>query len=156
MRCAVVEITIWPSKTHLVALIISLAVFSQASRLEQLGHSSATQTQTDGGFAMSVTRALLLGPLVTTIVIWPSPALYAQDLEFRVGPGGVGIYDRNQERRVRERCNPDDALDLARDAGFRRPQIARVTSRSVVVEGFTRAGPDRIVFGNSRGCPEIG
>lgn len=48
---------------------------------------------------MSVTRALLLGPLVTTIVTWPSPALYAQDLEFRVGPGGVGIYDRNRERR---------------------------------------------------------
>ncbi len=105
---------------------------------------------------MKLTRALLLGALVTTIITWPSPALYAQDLEFRVGPGGVGIYDRNRERRVRERCNPDDALDLARDAGFRRPQIARVTSRSVVVEGFTRAGPDRIVFGNSRGCPEIG
>jgi hypothetical protein len=108
-----------------------------------------------GGFAMN-SKALLLGTLVTTIVTWPFPALYAQDLEFRVGPGGVGIYDRNQERRVRERCNPDDALDLARDAGFRRPQIARVTSRSVVVEGFTRAGPERIVFGNSRGCPEIG
>jgi hypothetical protein len=30
-----------------------------------------------------------------------------------------------------------------------------MTDRSVTVEGMTRRGPDRIVFANRRGCPEI-
>jgi hypothetical protein len=94
----------------------------------------------------------------------------AQDLELRVGPGGVGVYNRDQDRnrdnrydydRGRERasrqgCDPDDALDSARDAGFRRAHVVRVTSRNIVVDGFTRGGPDRIVFANVRGCPEVG
>ncbi|KQV16370.1 hypothetical protein ASC97_11410 [Rhizobium sp. Root1203] len=85
----------------------------------------------------------------------------AQDLELRVGPGGVGVYDRNQDREYghnrygRGGCDPDEALDAARDAGFRRAHIVRASARNIVVEGFTRGGPDRIVFANVRGCPEI-
>ncbi|MBW9118113.1 hypothetical protein JNB88_31355 [Rhizobium cauense] len=105
---------------------------------------------------MSIARSFIAGAVATTLAVAVPSVTFAQDLELRVGPGGVGVYDRNQERRTRNRCNPDDALDLARDAGFRRAEIARITSRSVVVEGFTRGRPDRIVFGNVRGCPEIG
>lgn len=105
---------------------------------------------------MSMTRALLAGAVALTTIVAVPTLSFAQDLEFRVGPGGVGVYDRNQERRARNRCNPDDALDLARDAGFRGAEIARITSRSIVVQGFTRGRPDRIVFANVRDCPEIG
>lgn len=94
----------------------------------------------------------------------------AQDLELRVGPGGVDVYnrdhdrdrggrydyDRSRERVSRQGCDPDDALDSARDAGLRRAHIVRVTSRNIVVDGYTRGGPDRIVFANVRGCPEVG
>ncbi|OWK23307.1 hypothetical protein AJ87_36080 [Rhizobium yanglingense] len=88
----------------------------------------------------------------------------AQELELRVGPGGVGIYDRDRDRDryydrryrpARRACDPDDALDSARDAGLRRARIVRVSPRSVVVQGFTRRGPARMVFANVRGCPEI-
>jgi hypothetical protein len=86
----------------------------------------------------------------------------AQGLELRVGPNGVGIHDPDRDRdgdwsdRRRSRgCNPDDALDNARDAGFRRAHVVRISPRSVVVEGMTRRGPDRITFANVRGCPEV-
>ncbi len=106
--------------------------------------------------------ALALGSAALTII----PA-HAQDLELRVGPGGVDVYNRDRdrdrydngtrrERASRAACDPDDALDSARDAGFRRAHIVRVTSRNVVVDGLTGGRPDRIVFANVRGCPEIG
>jgi len=91
----------------------------------------------------------------------------AQDLEFRIGPGGAGVYerDRDRDRYDRDRdqydrrgprgCDPEDALDIARSEGLRRAQIVRVSPRSIVVEGMTRRGPDRMVFANRRGCPEI-
>jgi len=98
--------------------------------------------------------------LIATSVVGFASASIAQDLEFRVGPGGVGIHDRDRERgwsdqSTRRRCDPDDALDNARDAGFRRAHVVRISPRSVVVEGMTRRGPDRIVFANVRGCPEV-
>nr|WP_237358679.1 hypothetical protein [Rhizobium etli] len=86
----------------------------------------------------------------------------AQELELQLGPGGVGIYDRDRHRDryfdrryrpTRRACDPDDALDSARDAGLRRARIVRVSPRSVVVQGFRRHGPARMVF--ARGCPEI-
>ncbi|MBB2687326.1 UNVERIFIED_ORG: hypothetical protein GGD47_004957 [Rhizobium etli] len=89
----------------------------------------------------------------------------AQDLELRLGPGGVGVYDRDRDRdrdrydrydRRRPRgCDPDDALDIARSEGLRRAQIVRMSPRSIVVQGMTRRGPERMVFANRRGCPEI-
>jgi hypothetical protein len=103
--------------------------------------------------------ALTLGGVVA-----PVSFAQAQDVQFRIGPDGVRIYDRDQQRRDREfdrrearrgGCSPDDAEDAAADAGFRRAHVVRVTDRSVTVEGMTRRGPDRITFANVRGCPEI-
>ncbi|WP_423331483.1 hypothetical protein [Rhizobium wenxiniae] len=85
----------------------------------------------------------------------------AQDVELRIGPDGVRpvIRDRDRDRygdRDRDRgCSPGEARAAARDEGLRRPEVVRVTSRSVTVEGMTRRGPDRITFANRRGCPII-
>ncbi|MGO8123025.1 hypothetical protein ACC728_18570 [Rhizobium ruizarguesonis] len=99
---------------------------------------------------------------ITGLTISPTIAA-AQDLELRVGPGGLGVYDRDRDpdrydrydRRGRRGCDPDDALDIARSEGLRRAQIIRMSPRSVVVQGMTRRGPERMTFANQRGCPEI-
>ncbi|TAV14871.1 hypothetical protein [Rhizobium ruizarguesonis] len=99
---------------------------------------------------------------ITGLTISPTIAA-AQDLELRVGPGGLGVYDRDRDpdrydrydRRGRRGCDPDDALDIARGEGLRRAQIIRMSPRSVVVQGMTRRGPERMTFANQRGCPEI-
>ncbi|MBY5767453.1 hypothetical protein V7798_04910 [Rhizobium laguerreae] len=98
---------------------------------------------------------------LTGLTISPTIAA-AQDLELRLGPGGVGVYDRDRDRdrygydRRRPRgCDPDDALDIARSEGLRRAQIVRMSPRSIVVQGMTRRGPERMTFANRRGCPEI-
>ncbi|QND21052.1 hypothetical protein HB774_14205 [Rhizobium leguminosarum bv. viciae] len=106
---------------------------------------------------------VLVGPAaITGLTISPTIAA-AQDLELRVGPGGLGVYDRDRDpdrydrydRRGRRGCDPDDALDIARGEGLRRAQIIRMSPRSVVVQGMTRRGPERMTFANQRGCPEI-
>jgi hypothetical protein len=81
----------------------------------------------------------------------------AQGVELRLGPDGVRPVIRERERdRERDRgCSPDEARAAARDEGFRRPEVVRVTGRSVTVEGMTRNGRDRITFANRRGCPEM-
>ncbi|MGO7214826.1 hypothetical protein ACC817_05270 [Rhizobium ruizarguesonis] len=99
---------------------------------------------------------------ITGLTISPTIAA-AQDLELRIGPGGLGVYDRDRDpdrydrydRRGRRGCDPDDALDIARSEGLRRAQIIRMSSRSIVVQGLTRRGPERMTFANQRGCPEI-
>lgn len=52
-------------------------------------------------------------------------------------------------------CSPRLAVEKARDMGLRRARIDNVTPRRVVVEGFGRRGPDRVVFANAPGCPLI-
>ncbi|TBB01667.1 hypothetical protein [Rhizobium ruizarguesonis] len=97
---------------------------------------------------------------ITGLTISPTIAA-AQDLE--LSPGGLGVYDRDRDpdrydrydRRGRRGCDPDDALDIARSEGLRRAQIIRMSPRSVVVQGMTRRGPERMTFANQRGCPEI-
>lgn len=83
----------------------------------------------------------------------------AQDMELRIGPDGVRPVIRDRDRygdRNRDRgCSPGEARAAASDEGLRRPEVVRVTSRSVTVEGMTRSGPDRITFANRRGCPII-
>jgi hypothetical protein len=83
----------------------------------------------------------------------------AQDVELRLGPNGVRPVirdrDRDMDRDRRRGCSPDEARAAARDEGFRRPEVVRVTDRSVTIEGMTRRGPDRITFANRRGCPEM-
>ncbi|MGA1830041.1 hypothetical protein [Rhizobium sp.] len=97
---------------------------------------------------------------VATCSVFAMPAA-AQDVELRIGPDGVRpvIRDRDRDRygdRDRDRgCSPGEARAAARDEGLRRPEVVRVTSRSVTVEGMTRRGPDRITFANRRGCPII-
>jgi len=99
---------------------------------------------------------------VATCSVFSMPAA-AQDMELRIGPDGVRpvIRDRDRDRygdrdRDRDRgCSPGEARAAARDEGLRRPEVVRVTSRSVTVEGMTRSGPDRITFANRRGCPII-
>ena len=77
----------------------------------------------------------------------------AQSRDIQVGPDGVRPVIRDREFRGRDGCNPRDAMDAARDEGFRHPRIARVTDRRVGVEGMTEDGPDRISFANRPGCP---
>lgn len=91
----------------------------------------------------------------------------AQDLELRIGPDGVrpvirdrdrdldrrDFSDRDRDRGRRGGCSPREARDAAREEGLRRPEVVRVTERSVTVEGFTRDGRERIRFANRRGCP---
>ena len=52
-------------------------------------------------------------------------------------------------------CSPITAVQKARAMGLRRANIENVTPRRVVVEGFGRRGPDRVVFANVSGCPLI-
>lgn len=89
----------------------------------------------------------------------------AQDLELRIGPDGVRPVIRDRDRDLDRRdfsdrdrgrrggCSPREARDAAREEGLRRPEVVRVTERSVTVEGFTRDGRERIRFANRRGCP---
>ncbi len=39
--------------------------------------------------------------------------------------------------------------------GLRRAQVVDVNRRVVVVNGYDRGGPNRIIFANERGCPVI-
>ena len=48
----------------------------------------------------------------------------------------------------------DDGIGLGTRVLFR-AQIVRMSPRSIVVQGMTRRGPDRMTFANRRGCPEI-
>jgi hypothetical protein len=105
---------------------------------------------------------LALGIALVSIAA-PIPAA-AQDMELRIGPDGVRpvIRDRDRDRDVDRRgpprmrgCSEREARAAAREAGLRDPEVVRVTPGRVVVQGFTRRGPDRITFANERGCPEI-
>jgi hypothetical protein len=50
-------------------------------------------------------------------------------------------------------CAPGFAEEKASRMGLRRAHVIDMNRRVVVVEGFSRRGPDRIVFANERGCP---
>jgi hypothetical protein len=109
-----------------------------------------------------ISNAGLALALTLGSVALPVTFAQAQDVQFRIGPDGVRIYDRDRDRDrygdrdFRRGCSPREAVYAARDAGFRRAEVVRVTDRSVTVRGWTRGGPDRITFANRRGCPEIG
>ncbi len=77
----------------------------------------------------------------------------AQDVELRIGPDGLRPVVRERDRD--RGCSPGEARAAARGEGLRQPQVIRVTSRSVTVEGMTRYGLDRMTFANRRGCPII-
>ena len=82
----------------------------------------------------------------------PMPA-GAQDMELRIGPDGVRPVIRDRDRDMDRRgpprmrgCSEREARAAAREPGLRDPEVVRVTPGRVVVEGFTRRGPDRITL----------
>ena len=107
---------------------------------------------------MKLLANIALSAALSVSVLGALPgSLSAQDLEFRIGPDGVRpvTRDRDRDRYYRRGCSPGEARAAAREEGFRRPEVVRVTDRSVTVEGWTRNGPDRIRFANRPGCPII-
>ena len=110
---------------------------------------------------IKILSALCIGGLALFAgqVSMPQAAV-AQDLEFQIGPNGFRprlVYPEEGYRYTRRsNCDLDEATDIARDEGMRRPRIVRVTDRRVVVTGRTAYGPDTMVFANRRGCPLIG
>ena len=59
--------------------------------------------------------------------------------------------DRDRDRG----CAPWMAEEKASRMGLRRAQVVDVNRRVVVVNGYDRGGPNRIIFANERGCPVI-
>ncbi|MES5044523.1 hypothetical protein ABVB72_04520 [Rhizobium nepotum] len=103
---------------------------------------------------------LALGIALISIAA-PIPA-GAQDMELRIGPDGVRPVIRDRDRDMDRRgpprmrgCSEREARAAARESGLRDPEVVRVTPGRVVVQGFTRRGPERVTFANERGCPEI-
>jgi hypothetical protein len=90
----------------------------------------------------------------------PVASAQGRDGYYRDGPR----FDRGPDRRDdfrrgpdrRDRCEIGLALDKAERRGMRRPQVADVNPRRVIVVGRNRGGPDRMAFANERGCPSIG
>ncbi|MBP0441258.1 hypothetical protein [Tianweitania sediminis] len=86
---------------------------------------------------------------------------FAQGLELQIGPDGIKPVqrdrDRDRDRRDARRggCSEREARAAAREEGLRDPEVIRVTSRSITVEGDTRRGVETIRFANAPGCPEI-
>ncbi|MDR6900219.1 hypothetical protein [Rhizobium miluonense] len=66
-----------------------------------------------------------------------------------------GIQQARYDHPRGRMCSPRLAVEKARDIGLRRARIDNITPRRVVVEGFGRRGPDRVVFANAPGCPLI-
>lgn len=52
-------------------------------------------------------------------------------------------------------CDPQFAARIASANGLRRARVVDVTPRRIIVDGFSRGGPDEMVFANRRGCPII-
>lgn len=112
-----------------------------------------------GGLALLMT----VGGVVTS-----APSVKAQELGIEIGPDGLQLRDRDRDRRHRDRdfdpdrdenrrrgCDPEEARQIARESGLRRARIVRADGRRIVIEGMTRQGPDRMIFANRRGCPEL-
>lgn len=53
-------------------------------------------------------------------------------------------------------CDPQFAASIASRNGLRHAHVVDVSPRRIIVDGFTRRGPDEMVFANVRGCPIIG
>jgi len=113
---------------------------------------------------ISVSKLCLAGLAVLAGSAWVPEPVFAQTIELQIGPDGVKPrfvepYEEEEyqsPRRARRGCDLDEATDIARDEGLRRPRVVDVTERRVVVRGRTAAGPETIVFANRRGCPVIG
>lgn len=66
----------------------------------------------------------------------------------------ASVHQVRYDHRVRA-CSPIRAVQKARAMGLRRAHLVNITPRRVVVDGFNRRGPARVVFANVPGCPLI-
>jgi hypothetical protein len=64
----------------------------------------------------------------------------------------AGDFDR---RPGRGGCDPRQAVDMAGRSGLRHAHVVDVSPRRITVDGFSRRGPDEMVFANVRGCPSL-
>ena len=84
-----------------------------------------------------------------------APTAAAAGPEFAIQ---VQYRDRDRDWRPDRRprgCSPWLAEEKASRMGLRRARVVDAGRRVVIVAGFGRRGPDRIVFANERGCPVI-
>lgn len=119
-----------------------------------------------------------IGVLLMTGTVTIAPAVAsAQEIQLNLGhhrppppddedddggppPPGYGYrrppppdFDRPPPRRGG--CDPRFAVELASRNGLRHAHVVDVSPRRITVDGFTRRGPDEMVFGNVRGCPTL-
>ena len=94
----------------------------------------------------------------------PPPPYDDEDDDGPPPPPGYGYhrpppppdFDRPPPGRYgRGGCDPQQAVDIASRSGLRRAHIVDISPRRITVDGFTRRGPDEMVFGNVRGCPSL-
>ncbi len=113
---------------------------------------------------LKVIHAAGLALVVTVAGLATTSPVKAQDIELRIGPDGVRPvirdprqpeYDRRRPPPPPRGCSEREARAAARESGLRDPEVIRVTPSRIVVEGYTRRGPERITFANERGCPEL-
>ncbi|MCK0196015.1 hypothetical protein MWN34_03725 [Ancylobacter sp. 6x-1] len=116
----------------------------------------------------NITAAAVCAALIaTTPLLVPVVPAHAQGFNIEVGPNGVRPvpppdYGYDDDRgpppgaRMRGGCSERQARAAARDEGLRNAEVVSVTPRSIVVEGDTRRGPERIRFANRPGCPTLG
>jgi len=105
------------------------------------------------GLAVMLTAGTLAGTVAPAAaqfsIIIGEPDRRGPPPEYRREPPPPG-YGRRPRG-----CDPRLAEDLAQDYGFRRARVVDITPRRVIVQGWTRRGPDEMTFGNVRGCPAL-
>ena len=122
----------------------------------------ATGSKKGSGNMIRISKLCLASLAVIASTTSAPQTVFAQTLELQIGPDGVKprFVDPDEEdqssRRARGKCDLDEATDIAREEGLRRPRIVDVTERRVVVRGRTYDGSETMVFANRRGCPVIG
>ncbi len=118
---------------------------------------------------MNLVKKTVVAGLIGLSALAALPATASADgfsFEFGIGNGGPRLhhwgdgrsfhdYDRPGFGRPGRGCNEWQAVETARDYGFRHPRVVRADPRKVVVEGRQRGGWARIVFANVRGCPVV-
>ena len=133
----------------------------------------------EGTMKTRISTAILAAMLMGGTVVSLPPVAAAQDVQFEIGrhrppppdyqqddedapQPEYGYhrprpdYDRPSPRDYGRRgCDPRQAVAMASRNGLRHAHVVDVSPRRITVDGFTRRGPDEMVFGNVRGCPSL-
>lgn len=124
---------------------------------------------------MIITKTVLAAAVLATAALAPLASASASDdlriqVQFFDGRRDEGPrWDRGPDRdwgrdrgrdwgrdRDRDRgCASWMAEEKASRMGLRRAHVVDVNRRVVVVNGYDRGGPNRIIFANERGCPVV-